>query len=349
MTGREKWLRNVELKGCDFIPCAVGPQPAAWRQHGESLRELANHYADIFGAVADGELPFHEMPPVYRKGELFTDNWGCTWANVYEGIEGQIVEAPLSDWSALDTFRPPDPMTQAERGPRQSWDDVKAWAEETRKAGGVVMGFTDRFYERVHFCRGFENFMIDVAEGRVELERLIDIVLEHNMKLVEKWIELGADQIAFADDLGMQDRMQISPQAWRKYFKPGYAMMFEAARSAEIHTWMHSDGYIVDILPDLVEIGISVMNLQDLCNGLDNIERHLKGTVCVDLDVDRQRITAFGTPEEIDAHILNCVATLGSPDGGLALSFYLCAGTPIENVEALCAAMAKYRTYWARD
>jgi hypothetical protein len=92
-----------------------------------------------------------------------------------------------------------------------------------------------------------------------------------------------------------------------------------------------------------------MFNLQDLCNGLDNIERVLKGKAYIQLDVDRLRIVPFGTPDEIDAHILNCVKTLGSPNGGLTLGWWGSPGTPLENIEALFGAMERHRTYWTEE
>ena len=68
--------------------------------------------------------------------------------------------------------------------------------------------------------------------------------------------------------------------------------------------------------------------------------------VYIDLDIDRQNITVFGKPEEVDAHILNCVRTLGSPNGGLKFIWGVYPGTPYENIEAVIRAMDRYATYW---
>ncbi|MBS3764660.1 MAG: hypothetical protein KGZ25_15280 [Planctomycetes bacterium] len=68
----------------------------------------------------------------------------------------------------------------------------------------------------------------------------------------------------------------------------------------------------------------------------------MKGRVCIDLDIDRQKIVRFGSPSEIDEHIRNAVEKLGSPDGGLMLSHGMYPGVPLENAEALMDAMEKY-------
>jgi len=101
------------------------------------------------------------------------------------------------------------------------------------------------------------------------------------------------------------------------------------------------------LIDDLLACGIEVLNLQDLVNGIDWIEKKLKGRVCIDLDVDRQKVTAHGTPDEIDALIRQEVEKLGSVQGGLMMIYGLYPGVPLRNVKALMRAMEKYATYYS--
>jgi uroporphyrinogen-III decarboxylase len=110
---------------------------------------------------------------------------------------------------------------------------------------------------------------------------------------------------------------------------------------------MHSDGDIRLLIDDLLACGIEVLNLQDLVNGIDWIEKKLKGRVCIDLDVDRQKVTTHGTPDEIDALIHQEVEKLGSVQGGLMMIYGLYPGVPLRNVKALMDAMEKYATYYS--
>jgi hypothetical protein len=109
---------------------------------------------------------------------------------------------------------------------------------------------------------------------------------------------------------------------------------------------MHSDGNIRDLADDLVAGGVDVLNLQDLVNGVDWIAANLKGRVCIDLDVDRQHVTRFGTAGQIDALIREEVEKLGSPEGGLMLIYGLYPGTPMENVKAVMDAMERYAGFY---
>jgi uroporphyrinogen-III decarboxylase len=117
------------------------------------------------------------------------------------------------------------------------------------------------------------------------------------------------------------------------------------ARAAGCVIHMHADGDLRALAPDLLDCGIDVLNLQDLVNGLDWIADNLTGRICVDLDIDRQRITRFGTPAEIDAHIREAVTKLARPEGGLMMTHGLMPGLPLENVAALMDAMERYATY----
>ena len=71
---------------------------------------------------------------------------------------------------------------------------------------------------------------------------------------------------------------------------------------------MHSDGDIRTLVDDLIEGGVQVINLQDLVNGIDWIAARFAGQTCIDLDVDRQSVTRFGTPAQIDAMLSGAVA-----------------------------------------
>lgn len=109
---------------------------------------------------------------------------------------------------------------------------------------------------------------------------------------------------------------------------------------------MHTDGHIWEIIPDLIECGVNVVNPQVRANGLENLARVCKGKVCVNLDLDRQMFP-FGTPADIDAHVREAVETLGSPEGGLWLQAEIGPDVPLENVEAIAAALEKYRGHFS--
>jgi uroporphyrinogen-III decarboxylase len=251
---------------------------------------------------------------------------------------------PIADWSELRNYQLPKPEKHT------NWEESRKNVATAKSHGKVAWGGTDHgfIFLRLTYLRGYENLMLDIAEGRSELDELIDIIEGYWFAVVKRWIELGVDAISFGDDLGLQNALPISPTAWQRYIKPSYQRIFSYCRANDVHVSLHSDGYIVDIIPDLIECGVSRLNPQDLVNGIDNLAKLAKGKVFLHLDIDRQQINVFGKPKEIDAHIFNCIRNLGSHNGGLSLIWYVFPPTPIENIEAGVKAMDKYATYWGK-
>ncbi|RKY00301.1 hypothetical protein DRP77_11700 [Candidatus Poribacteria bacterium] len=332
---KEKFLKEVSLQGDGIVRSRVSITYPVWKEYGEALNELQGLSPHVSVGIA--RSPSH---PAYHEA---TDRWGCKWIYPLEALDGQCVGHPIESWADLDKYRPPDPERFT------NWEEAKRRVEEAKSKGRVAWGHTEHgfLYLRLTYLRGFENFMMDVAEGRPELDRLIGMIEEFWLEVVRRWIEIGVDAINFGDDLGLQNSLPISPDAWRRYIKPSYKRIFSYCRQNGVHVYLHTDGYIVDIIPDLIECGVSILNPQDLVNGLDNIEKLAKGRVFIDLDIDRQKITVFGTPEEVEEHVLNCIKKLGSPKGGLSLIWGVYPPTPLENIKAAVEAMGKYATYWA--
>jgi uroporphyrinogen-III decarboxylase len=200
---------------------------------------------------------------------------------------------------------------------------------------------------RLANIRGYENLMFDMADEEPRLFELIEMVEAFNAAIIRRYVDLGVEWMSYPEDLGMQSGSMISPAHFRKYIKPSYQRMMTPAREAGAIVHMHSDGDIRALVPDLLDCGLDVVNLQDLVNGIPWIKERLAGRICIDLDVDRQRITRFGTPPEIDALIRREVEALGSKEGGLMMIFGLYPGTPLANVKALMDAMERYATYYS--
>ena len=347
---RENWLKVVELRGCGEVPCHVVFAGAVWNEYRDRLQDVVLRYPGVFGEYRRREGSWDDFGPRERRGQRWTDRWGCVWDYAYDGIEGQVVGHPLTDWRALNDLKAPDPARENDLD-TVDWDSVRRQMEEAHQkdlpaTGWIPHGF---LFQRLYYLRGFENLMLDFASGDGRLGELIQIIVHYNLDLVRRWLAIGPDVIYFGDDLGMQDRLTVSPDMWRRHIKPAYARLFQECRQSGVHVYLHSDGYIADIFPDLIEIGVSIVNPQDLCNGLQRIRRELKGKVCIELDIDRQRIVPWGTPQEIECHIRRCVEMLGSPQGGLSLVCGIYPGTPLANIEAVARAMDRYRTVFCRS
>jgi hypothetical protein len=318
----------------------VNFSPATFKRYGEKLEDLIISHPLIFGRYEKRRINFDRMPPAYRKGEYYTDNWGCTWYNLQEGIEGQVIRNPLEDWSALEYYKPPD-ISKSERGNRD-WQKIKEFVENRKREGLITVGDGERLFDRLYFLRGFKNLMLDIVKDSPQLPRLIKMLEDHEMELIKKWLEIGVDIITFHTDIGTQHGLMISPEKFRKYIKPMFKNLFTTCRNAMAHVYLSSDGRLLDIFGDLLECGVSIHDPQIRANTLDGIAKFYKGKMCIDLDLDRQMFQ-FCKPVDIWRQIKEAVEKLYLPEGGLMMKAEIYgADVPLENIDAICKAMEEF-------
>jgi len=340
MNERENYLKTVEFRNPQWIPVTVGILPAAWMKYREDLEQIVLHHPKIFTHYEKGNKDFDECPLSYRKGYQ-RDNWGCLWYNVERGMLGQVVEHPLSDWKFLDTYKPPDPLKKGEFG-ECDWDEIKRTVEEQKKKGLLTSGGGGELFTRLWYLRGFENLMMDIATDDPRLLRLIEMLTNYARKLVNEWLKIGVDMMYFHTDIGTQNSLMISPAKFRKYIKPMFKKIFMACRKAGTHVFLSSDGYLLEIIDDLVECGVSIHDPQIRANTLEGICRAYKGKLCAQVDLDQQEVLPFGSPTEIDKHIGEIVERLYSPEGGLMIYAEIQQTYPLRNIEAIFEALEKY-------
>jgi len=331
------------------MPCTVVISGASWDQLREAVEEVLARYPTLFPDFAPGQRDYDnwDFGPAQRAGELFTDAWGCQWKSAIDGIEGVVINHPLSDWEALDDYEPPDPMVEGDRGP-VDWAEVHQSIREAKRKGELTIGELahGHLFMRLTYLRGFENLMLDMATDEPRLYQLIDIIVAHSLVIIDQYLEAGVDVMLLPEDLGMQRSSVMGPRMFEKWIAPAYRRLIGPCHQARTLVHMHSDGYIMDIMNQLLACGVDIINPQDLVNGIDTLRDSLKGRVCIDLDIDRQKIVPYGTRQEIQDLIEEGVRKLGSPQGGLMLIVGIYPPTPPQNIDAVCDAMEQFRTYW---
>ena len=229
------------------------------------------------------------------------------------------------------------------------WDETKkVWAEKKAR-GESFKGSLRHGHTFLQLCdlRGYENLLVDMMDEEPLLDELIAELEEFNLAIVHHFVDSGCATMAYPEDLGMQVGPMIPAELFKRYIKPSYERIIKPARDAGIPIHMHSDGDIRSLVDDIVDSGVEVINLQDIVNGIDWIAERFKGRLCVDLDIDRQRITPYGSPDQIDALIKEEVSKISTPEGGLCMTYGLYPGVPLENIKALMDAMEKYAFYFS--
>ena len=185
---------------------------------------------------------------------------------------------------------------------------------------------------------GLEKLLIDMMMETEYVDALFDKVMEVNIEIGKQLIEIGADIILAGDDFGSQNGMLLSPDTWRKYFKPRIKYMFEEFRKVDpaIKIAWHSCGPILPIIPDFIEIGLDILNpVQPLAKGMN--AEFLKKTYGTDLaffgGIDIQELLPNGTQEEIIKEV-NRISNIYSENGGyiIAPAHNIQDDTSIENI-----------------
>ncbi|MHB1007570.1 MAG: uroporphyrinogen decarboxylase family protein [Chloroflexota bacterium] len=332
MDSRERVTRAIEMTGPDRLPIYHTYLNGFSVRYGNRVSALLSRYEGDFGETGFAE------PAEYGEtiGAPQVDGWGAVWVRQSDEHKGLIVHHPLSDWAALDSYAFPDPLVIGD------WRNVP----ETLTRGGhrkYVLVDGDTLYQRMFYLRGFDNLMLDLADGRSEVLYLRDRIVAFMLRKIEKWLDYEVDGFLFRDDWGTQQSLMISPRQWREVFKPSYRRIFAAVRAGGKHVWFHSDGYILAIIPDLLELGANVINPQADCIGVERLGAEFGGKVCFLGDIDRQHVLPYGTQAEVTAHVRRTVAALADFKGGYIGRGELAGDVPIENAEAMYATFASYR------
>ena len=347
MTYKENYLRVVRFERPDYIPMSFCINDACYDAYPqEALFELMETHPLLFPDFKKPALPYKpDYARVARKDEPYKDDFGCVWTTTCDGITGTVTGHPLADWEAFRTYRFPDPDHCTGIGPID-WQKVKeriAATPESIHIGGLRHGHT---FLQLCDLRGYENLIFDMMDEEPLLNELIAGLEQFNLSTVQHYLDCGVDVMPYAEDLGMQVGPMLSPENFCRYIKPSYRRLMQPAKDKGLIVHMHSDGDIRLLADDLVDSGVQILNLQDLVNGIDWIRDRFAGRICIDLDIDRQNVTRFGTPEDIDRLIRQEVTSIGSRAGGLMMIFGLYPGTPLENVKALMDSMERYMGYY---
>jgi len=288
MTPREIVLRAVERTGPPRMPIHY------------TNRDF--EYSDTRGT---GYAPARGFAPT-QPGMT---EWGYVWHSLNQTM-GQPHIRPLADWGQIESYAPPDPFAAGRL------DHIPGWAEE--HAGKfLVFGVGITGFNCATFLRGFETFLMDLALHRERAERVLDIVFDFENRIIDQLGQLGLDAAKFADDWGTQEGLIIRPDHWREVFKPRYAEQFARVRRAGMKVWFHTCGDVSDIIPDLIEVGVDILELlQPDLFGVERLAREYGGKVCFCCSIDHQRRAVSGTREEILAYARLLYEQLGAFNGG---------------------------------
>jgi uroporphyrinogen decarboxylase len=275
----------------------------------------------------------------YQSAEPYTDEWGVGWRSAPyttpfgTGAYTEMTAHPLADERAVAAYRPPDPHR-----PELYLEAARTLADF--KDEYWITGVTvTTIFETAWALRGYEQLLMDFVVNPDLAEHVLNIPYQYHLAAARHLVEMGVDMVWLGDDVGMQTGMLISPRVWRKFFKPKMAAFIAALKAInpQVKVAYHSDGNINAIIPDLIEVGLDVLNpIQPACMDPAELKRRYGEHLCFWGSLDEQATLPFGTPEQVRAEVLTRLATLGQR-GGLILgpTHHVQLDTPLENFWAM--------------
>jgi len=290
MTPRTLVRQTLTFDRPHRVPRQAWVLPWAEQHHPDAVACLKLQFPDdLVAAPGLYRSPLPVVGEKYTKG-LYVDEWGCRFENIHGGVIGIVREPVIRDWADLEWFRTPDCALAVDR------DAVNRFCAATDRF--VLAGTLVRPFERLCFLRTMEQALVDLLTRPPGFLDLLERIRQHYRAEVDAWSATDVDAVVIMDDWGAQDRMMVSPVVWRQLFKPIYREYCDIARRAGKFVFMHSDGWILDILPDLIEVGVQAINSQIWCMGPPTLAR-FRGQITFWGEIDRQTVLPFGTLDEV--------------------------------------------------
>jgi uroporphyrinogen decarboxylase len=275
----------------------------------------------------------------YESVDSYVDEWGVTWRTVeYQTRfgKGKYTEPfgpPLADDHLLESYSTPDPLrpalyTEAERVIREY--KTEYW----------IVGVTPTtIFETAWALRGYEQLMVDMASDPDKANRVLDLPFRYHLAVTQRLVRMGVDMVWLGDDVGGQNSMLMSPKMWRTYLKPRMAELIASLRliNPQIKIAYHTDGVVYPIIPELIEIGIDVLNpIQPMAMDPEKLKQDYGDRLCFWGSMDIQHTLPFGSPADVKNEVLTRLKTIGRC-GGLLIgpTHNLQLDTPLENLWAM--------------
>ncbi len=243
-----------------------------------------------------------------------------------------------SSLSEIEDFPFPSPREYA-------GEDGTAAVAQAHAEGFSTVGSIGHMYEDAWQIRGYEEFLMDMLAAPAICEYILDRIFERNMKKAVWAARVGVDRLLCGDDVASQQAMMFSVDRWRYFMKSRWQKVWEAAKAIkpDIGVWYHSDGNIMEIIPDLIEAGVDILNpVQPECLDVAEVKRRFGHRLVLDGTIGTQSVMPFGTPDDVRQTVREMKRTAGY-DGALILSptHVLEPEVPIDNILAFLEECAQ--------
>jgi len=347
-------LAAMNLQPVDRVPTDIWAVGEVWQQ----LKDRFGEYPEILSALHIDGMASVGAPyigpalPEVPEGSI-VDCWGIQYRSLpYEtGVYYEQSVWPLDKARTIDDL-------ESYQWPVAEWFDYSKMRETAlagRKNQVVLCGYMTIFYMHL-LLRGLEQSLVDPHDDAEFthhlLNRASDLLYEYHRRMFEAADGL-IDLAQVTDDFGSQAAPLISLQTFRTYYRPHLERFIGLCREHNIKVFHHDDGAIRPFLPDLVDMGIDILNpVQSACQGMemDGLKRDFGSKLCFHGGIDNQDVLPFGTPDDVRAAVRAAIDALASDGTGyiLAPCHNLQAVTPMDNIVAMYDEAWQYGRFGAR-
>ena len=314
----------------------VRPVPYRFSWEGDVGERMTRHYGS-------DEWMQHVSPHLYNGWAFDTDRkipvdesrvrdpYGTIWRIDRRPFH---IETPALSRPSLEGYALPRPEDFQEAGQYETArKDLEA---ANRLFRHINLGWG--LFERLWTICGFEQSLVYMIEEEDFVNELLDRLTDLYAEMTRRALLLPVEAVHYGDDWGDQRGIIMGPALWRKYFKPRWARIFGIVKDAGKITICHSCGSVADIIPDLIEIGLDVLeSVQPEPEGMNpyELKRRFGKNIAFMGGLGSQYLLPFGTPAEITAEVRRLTREMGR-EGGYILSpaKAMQPETPTENAVA---------------
>ena len=333
MTPREIVLEQIHHRPTSPVPYTLGFE-------GDVAERITRHYGSdawrerlVSYIVGCAGIDRRKQEPIDegRTRDLFGSIWRTDRRPFH--LEEPGLPSPSFDgydFPAAGDFVEPDIEQNA----------AKRLAEQSDSFTTIGVGWG--LWESYWGIRGFDNALMDCVAEPEFFAELLDRLTDLYLAQLELFADIPADAFMFGDDWGDQRGVMIGPERWRRFLKPRYTRIYEAARAQGKIVMTHCCGSVAEIMPDLIEIGLDVLeSVQPEAVGMNpyDLKKKWGDRITFWGGLGSQSTIPFGSPEEIGAEIQRLRREMGQGGGYiLAPAKALQPETPTENAVAVLEA-----------
>jgi uroporphyrinogen decarboxylase len=350
MTPRERWMAFFEGERPDRFPCDYWGTAEITRRLQKDLNcSTERELWTLLGIDKCIHLaPRHKQAreETWHTPSLFSV-WKIETQSVTYGgglgIYEEVLRSPLANAASveeIEKFGWPDPA---------DWDtdNLRAGCEEWK--GYPILGASYEPFYLYSRMRGMEKALEDLVQHPSLIDAAMERIYEIHAAIIRNALKAAGDLIDFvyvAEDLGTQESLLMSPRTFRRFVRPWLAKMIQLVHSYGVRVFHHDDGAIRPLLPDLIEIGIDLLNpIQWRCRGMEREElaREFGHSVVFHGGIDNQQTLPFGSASEVRAEVAENIRIFGKGRGYIVSPCHnIQANTPTENILALYEAVQEY-------